>query len=68
MRGESEEDMTQNDVLRYLYLVDRRLTILTSGIHWEPEHERELKDIEKELPGLRSLVDNEHRKREQAAG
>lgn len=60
--------MTQNDVLRYLYLVDRRLTILTSGVHWKPEYEKELRDIENEILGLRSLVDNEHRKREQAAG
>lgn len=68
MQGESEKDMTQNDVLRYLYLVDRRLTILTSGFHWKPEYETELVTIDKELSELRILVDEEHRKREQAAG
>ncbi len=68
MQGESKGDMTQKDVLRYLYLVDRRLTILISGINWNPEYGRELKNLEKELSELRNLVDNEHRKREQAAG
>lgn len=60
--------MTENDVLRYLYLIDGRLTILTSGIHWKPEYEEELKNIDKELSELRILIDEEHRKREQAAG
>lgn len=49
--------MTQKDVLRYLYLVDRRLTILTSGVNWKPEYETELKDIERELSELRFLLD-----------
>lgn len=68
MPGESEKDMTQNEILRYLHLVDRKLTLLTSGIQWKPEYGEELKNIEKELSGLRILVDKEHRKREQAAG
>ncbi len=55
--------MTQKDVLRYIYLVDRRLTILTSGVHWKPEYEMELEDIDRELSELRLLVDEEHRKR-----
>lgn len=68
MRGESEKDMTQNDVLRYLYLVDRRLTILTSGLHWKPEYGTELVTIDKDLSELRILVDEEQRKTELAAG
>lgn len=58
-------DMTQKDVLRYIYLVDRRLTILTSGVHWKPGYESELEDIDRELSELRVLVDEEHRKRGQ---
>ena len=55
--------MTQKDVLRYICLVDRRLTLLTSGVHWKPEYDRELEDIDRELSELRVLVDGEHRKR-----
>lgn len=55
--------MTQKDVLRYLYLVDRRLTILTSGVRWKPEYETELKDIDKELSELRFLADEERKKK-----
>lgn len=59
--------MTESDVSRYLYLVDRRLTILASGIDWNPEYEEELKGIDRELSKLRVLIDAEHKK-EQAAG
>jgi len=62
-RQEGDRDMTQKDVLRYLYLVDRRLTILTSGVHWKPEYETELKDIDKELSELRFLADEERKKK-----
>ena len=68
MQGESEKSMTENEVLRYLYLVDRKLTISTSGINWKPEYEQELADINQELAQLRILVDTEHAKRNQAAG
>lgn len=54
--------MTQKDVLRYIHLVDRRLTILTSGVHWKPEYEAELEDIDRGLSELRFLVDEENRK------
>ncbi|MDE7185279.1 MAG: hypothetical protein K2O40_12610 [Lachnospiraceae bacterium] len=60
--------MTENNILRYLYLVDRRLTILTSGISWKPEYAEELGEIDTELAELRVLVDIEHKKGEQAAG
>ena len=68
MQEESEKDMKECDILRYLYLVDRRLTILTSGVNWKPEYAEELREIDTELAELRVLVDIEHRKREQAAG
>lgn len=60
--------MTEKDVLRYIYLVDRRLNILTSGVHWKPEYETELEDIDRELSELRFLVDEEHGKRKRKAG
>lgn len=55
--------MTNHDVLRYLYLVDRKLTILTSGIHWKSGYGTELEQIDKELCKLKVLVDEEHKKR-----
>lgn len=55
--------MTEKDILRYLYLVDRRLTLITSGINWKSEYEEELAGIDKELKGLRVIVDKEHEKR-----
>lgn len=56
--------MTDKDVIRYLTLVDRKLTILTAGIHWKPEYGPELEAIDKEIAGLREKVDLEHTKRE----
>ena len=55
--------MTDHDVLRYLYLVDRKLTILTSGIHWKSEYGTELEQIDKGLCKLKVLVDEEYEKR-----
>jgi len=56
--------MTEKEVIRYLSLVDRKLTIYTnSGINWESGYEEELANIEKELAQLRILVDAEHTKR-----
>ncbi|MCX4377956.1 MAG: hypothetical protein OSJ61_17555 [Lachnospiraceae bacterium] len=57
--------MTDHDVLRYLHLVDRKLTIMTSGIHWKPEYETELKNINKDLCKLRMLMDEEYKRREE---
>lgn len=60
--------MAEKEVLRYLFLVDRKLTILlNSGINWKPEYEDELKSIDMELARLRKLVDAEHIKRGQTA-
>lgn len=56
--------MTEKDVLRYLGLVDRKLTIyVNSGINWKSEYEEELANIDKELAELRVLIDAEHAKR-----
>ena len=60
--------MRTEQILRYLYLVDRRLAILTSGINWKPEYQPELESIDKELKQLRKLVEEEHNKRCKAAG
>lgn len=55
--------MTEKEVLRYLTLVDRKLTIYTdSGVNWMPEYEAELAAIDRELAQLRILVDAEHAK------
>lgn len=62
------DSMAEKEVLRYLFLVDRKLTILlNSGINWKPEYEDELKSIDMELVRLRKLVDAEHIKRGQTA-
>lgn len=55
--------MTDKEVVRYLQLVDRKLSILTAGIAWKPEYGPELEAIDKEIKGLRRLVDQEHTER-----
>jgi len=55
--------MAEKYVLRYLYLIDRRLTLITSGINWKPDYDEELAGIDKELEQLRVIVDKEHEKR-----
>ncbi len=58
--------MGEKEILRYLFLIDRRLAIVTSGIHWKPEYENELNSIDVELTDLWALVDAEHVNREQS--
>lgn len=60
--------MGTEQILRYLYLVDRRLTLLTSGINWKPEYGPELEAVDRELKQLREVVDAEHNKKGEAAG
>ena len=56
--------MGVEEILRYIYLVDRRFTILqNSGVNWKPEYELELEAIDKELKQLRAVVEEEHNKR-----
>lgn len=61
--------MTEKEILRYLSLVDRKLTIhLNSGVNWKPEYQEELVNIDKELTQLRILVDAEYAKRNGTLG
>ncbi len=39
------KNLKDNDIIRYLELVDRKLSIETSGINWKPEYESELEYI-----------------------
>lgn len=56
--------MSEQQILRYLYLVDRRLyIILNSGINWQPEYGPELEGIDKELMKLREVVESAKIKR-----
>lgn len=56
--------MSDKDVCRYLYLVDRRLFIMVhSGIDWKPEYASEIEAIDEELAALRELVEQEHERR-----
>lgn len=51
--------MTQEQVLRYLDLVDRRLFIVMhSGVDWKPEYEKELADIDKEISYFRKIINS----------
>lgn len=57
--------MTDREVCRYLELVDRRaFIVMNSGVGWRPEYAAEMEAIDKELTGLRRLVDQEHGRRE----
>lgn len=57
--------MTDQQVLRYLELVDRLLWInLHSGVDWRPEYEAELEAVRAELAVLRPLVETERRIRD----
>ena len=53
--------MTEQEVSRYISLVDRRTFLLMhSGIDWKPEYSQELEQIDRELKALRPLVDAQH--------
>lgn len=58
--------MTESDVLRYLYLVDRKLALITSEVNWKPKYTEELAGIDKELKQLRVIIDKEHEKRSES--
>ncbi len=55
--------LTDRDVIRYLWLVDRKLSLLTAGIDWKPEYGPELEAIDKEIKELRVLIDQEQAKK-----
>lgn len=57
--------MTDQQVLRYLELVDRLLWInIHSGVDWRPEYGSELEAIRSELAVLKPLVEKERGKRD----
>lgn len=61
--------MSDNQIVRYLELVERRLFILLhSGVDWKPEYESELEAIDQELAELRPLVEQEHERRDGGTG
>lgn len=50
--------MSEQQVLRYLQLVDRRVhIIINSGIGWKPEFVPELEEIDREIAGLRKVIE-----------
>nr|DAD95048.1 MAG TPA: hypothetical protein [Siphoviridae sp. ctGfF74]DAN01977.1 MAG TPA: hypothetical protein [Caudoviricetes sp.] len=52
--------MTDQQVVRYLTLVDRKLQILLdSGVNYKPEYAEEMEAINKEIAELRPLVEQE---------
>ncbi len=54
----SNTNLGMEQVTRYLKLLDRRMYIVMhSGVDWKPEYGKELDDIDKELSGLRELMD-----------
>lgn len=60
-----EGAMTEEEVRRYMELVDRKSFILLhSGASWKPEYAAELKDVDRELTGLRGIIDRMHEQRE----
>lgn len=62
---ETEGGFSQEDVLEYLQLLDRRLFIVMhSGIDWQPEYEQELEEIDKRCAVLRVRVDAAHAARD----
>lgn len=55
--------MTDQQVVRYLTLVDRKLQILLdSGVNYKPEYAEEMEAIDKEIAELRPLIEQERRK------
>lgn len=57
--------MTESQTREYINLMDRRMFILMhNGVDWKPEYGPELEAITKRLFELRSVVDEEHKKKE----
>lgn len=50
--------LSEQQITRYLELVDRRTYILLhSGVDWKPEYEQEMKAIDEEIAPLRRAID-----------
>ena len=57
--------MTPEQVTEYLDLINRRLYILThSGIHWKPEYQQELAEIDQKIEELQSTVEQARKEKE----
>lgn len=64
--------MTEEQILRYLDLVDRKLELMQIGKDWKPEYDQELAEIDRELAELIPVVERarkefDARKRQQEA-
>ena len=57
-----ERRMTDEQAVRYLGLVDRKLELMAAGKDWKPEYDGELEEIEQELAGLIPLVERERKR------
>lgn len=50
--------LSEQQITRYLELVDRRTYILLhSGVDWKPEYKQEMQEIDKEIAPLRRAID-----------
>lgn len=50
--------LSEQQITRYLELVDRRTYILLhSGVDWKPEYAQEMKSIDEEIAPLRQAID-----------
>lgn len=56
-------NLTEEEILEYLRLVDRRLEFHLMGVNWKQEYTEELERIEKRLVVLRKKIDTEHERR-----
>lgn len=56
-------NLTEEEILEYLRMVDRRLELHLMGVNWKQEYTEELERIEKRLAVLRKKVDAEHERR-----
>ncbi len=66
-KGQNAEVLSQEEILQYLELVDRRLYIVMhSGIDWKPEYAQEMEDIDREIAVLRQKIDAAHAARQDA--
>ena len=57
--NESEGELTQDDVLVYLRLVDRKVWLMDQqpGDKWKPEYAQEMDEVDKQIAVLRVRVD-----------
>ena len=60
--------MTEQEVIRYLELAERRVFLLAhAGVDWRPEYGAVLQSIGRGLSALRKKGSEEHRRREAVA-